>query len=134
MPDEVKTARQLVRVPSLDDASLDALRGLPFETLAALRERCAAKLATIESAQPEALAARHAPAPAPPAAPASDRLLDVNEAAAKLGMSRSQLYRRKDLPFRVKVGPGQLRFSLLGIERWLRARTRAAASDGVLPL
>src|SRR5690242_3645029 len=64
-----------------------------------------------------------------PAAPASngngktsehgDRLLDVHEAAKRLGLTERELYRRPRLPFRVKLGEGTLRFSERGIERYL---------------
>jgi predicted DNA-binding transcriptional regulator AlpA len=52
-----------------------------------------------------------------------DRLLVIEEAAAKLGMTQDYLYRRKNLPFRVNIGPGQVRFSLKGIEKFIRAKT-----------
>jgi predicted DNA-binding transcriptional regulator AlpA len=51
-----------------------------------------------------------------------DRMLTVGEAAQITGMSRDQLYRRKDLPFRIKNGPGQVRFSRNGIQCWQAAR------------
>jgi len=51
-----------------------------------------------------------------------DRLLDVNEAAARLSVTVDFLYRRKKLPFRVTLGPGQVRFSSNGIDRYIRQR------------
>ncbi len=54
-------------------------------------------------------------------APAEDRLLKVEEAAQKLGISKDQLY-RKLFPFTVRVGPRQLRFSERGIEKFIRER------------
>ena len=52
-----------------------------------------------------------------------DRLLDVREAAAKLGASQDYLYRNSSkLPFTVRLGRKVL-FSENGIERYIRART-----------
>jgi predicted DNA-binding transcriptional regulator AlpA len=58
----------------------------------------------------------------------TDRLLDVDAAAAVTGLSVDQLYRRKNLPFRVQAGPGTVRFSVRGIERWIRAKTIRTAA------
>jgi len=52
-----------------------------------------------------------------------DRLLDVEETARKLGMTKDYLYRNSnDLPFSVRVGKGQLRFSEAGIDRYIKNR------------
>ncbi len=52
-----------------------------------------------------------------------DRLLDVKEAAALLGTTEDWLYRHaRKLPFRMTLGPRQLRFSARGIERYIRNR------------
>jgi predicted DNA-binding transcriptional regulator AlpA len=52
-----------------------------------------------------------------------ERLLTVDEAAAKLGMTKDWLYRKAArLPFTVRPSPGTLRFSSLGIERYIRQR------------
>jgi excisionase family DNA binding protein len=57
----------------------------------------------------------------PDSAP-DDRLLDVAEAAARLGTSRDYLYRHaRRLPFTVRVG-SRLRFSSRGIDRFIRTR------------
>ena len=51
-----------------------------------------------------------------------DRNLDAHEAARKLGISASNLYKKAkagQLPFTVRVG-GRLLFSERGIERWNR--------------
>lgn len=54
--------------------------------------------------------------------PAMDRLLSVTEAAELLGMAPDSLYRRSgSLPFTVRDGR-RVRFSRLGIERYIRAR------------
>jgi len=53
-------------------------------------------------------------------APVQDQLLDVEAAAQRLGVSRDYLYRHHaELPFTRRMGKA-LRFSLLGIEKWLR--------------
>lgn len=53
----------------------------------------------------------------------TDKLLNVTEAAAQLNVSTQWLYRNaKKLPFAVKLGPKQLRFSASGIEKYLRTR------------
>ena len=55
---------------------------------------------------------------------ADDRLLTVEEASQKLGVTKDYLYRHADhFPFTVRVGPRQLRFSLHGMERYIRQRT-----------
>ncbi len=56
-------------------------------------------------------------------APASaDRLLTAEQAAERLGISTSALYRRR-WPFRAEVTPGRTRYSEAGIERFIRSRT-----------
>lgn len=55
--------------------------------------------------------------------PDGDRLLSAKEAAAKLGTTMDWLYRHADgLPFTVRVGKKQVRFSAVGIERYIRQR------------
>ena len=52
----------------------------------------------------------------------SDNLLDVEEAATRLGTSPDWLYRRtKSLPFVVRVGR-HVRFSAKGIDRYIKNR------------
>jgi len=63
-------------------------------------------------------------APALPPTPAGERLLTVDEAAARCGMSRDWLYRHaRTLPFARRVGRS-LRFSETALERWLSTRQR----------
>ena len=51
-----------------------------------------------------------------------DRLLTVEEAAQRLGVAPDWLYRRTTrLPFTVRLGR-TLRFSEVGITRWIRSR------------
>src|SRR5690348_7423859 len=52
--------------------------------------------------------------------PASDRLLGIDEAAARLGTTRDWLRRHGELPFLVRLSPGQIRYSQTGIEKFMR--------------
>jgi excisionase family DNA binding protein len=64
-----------------------------------------------------------------PAAESADRLLTIDEAAARLGVTKDWIYHhRKDLPFAVKLGRKVLRFSAQKLERYLEARRRSTAS------
>jgi predicted DNA-binding transcriptional regulator AlpA len=110
-------------IPTLDELARDPLRAsdLAADALAALAARCAAVQSALAAAQFALVVnAETTEAPAPHD---DDRLLGIKEAAAKLGVTRDYLYRRKDLPFRVSVAPGQVRFSLKGIEKFIRAKT-----------
>ena len=51
----------------------------------------------------------------------TDRLLSAEEAAALLGIEVAALY-RKHWPFRVKVSEGRTRYSLQGVQRFIRSR------------
>ena len=51
-----------------------------------------------------------------------DHLLTLDQAAERLGTSRDWLRRQKMLPFRVEVSPGQVRYSTLGLERFIARR------------
>jgi hypothetical protein len=54
---------------------------------------------------------------------APDRLLTVHDAATILAVTPDWLYRHADdFAFTVRPGPGQLRFSALGIQEYLRKR------------
>jgi predicted DNA-binding transcriptional regulator AlpA len=60
--------------------------------------------------------------PKPP--PQGDRMLTAEEASEKLGMTKDYLYRNaKKFPFTVRTAPRQVRFSLNGIERYLKQRS-----------
>jgi predicted DNA-binding transcriptional regulator AlpA len=53
-----------------------------------------------------------------------DRLLDAREAARILGVEPRWLYRRADrLPFTRRLSPRTLRFSELGLQRWIKTRS-----------
>ena len=56
-----------------------------------------------------------------------DRLLTVDEAADRLGVTRDWLRRRPELPFVLKLSEGVVRYSSRGIERWIAARLRRGA-------
>jgi predicted DNA-binding transcriptional regulator AlpA len=65
---------------------------------------------------------RLAPDALTPAEP-PDELLTVEQAATRLGTTPDWLYRQaKRLPFTVRLGPRQLRFSSRGITRYIRQR------------
>ncbi|MFN8545850.1 MAG: helix-turn-helix domain-containing protein [Candidatus Binatia bacterium] len=88
----------------------------------------AALVAAVSDEQVPALlalvAARLAQAKAPAAhgPPPEDRLVTIDEAAERLGTSKDWLRRHKALPFRVEVSPGQVRYSVAGLERFIARR------------
>jgi predicted DNA-binding transcriptional regulator AlpA len=54
-----------------------------------------------------------------------DRLLTVDETATVLAVTTDWLYRHADdFTFTIRPGPGQVRFSHLGIQDYLRKRRR----------
>jgi len=56
-------------------------------------------------------------------ATAEDRLLEAGDAAKLLSVSEDWLYRHaKKLPFARKLGPKMLRFSSIGIQKYLATR------------
>ena len=55
--------------------------------------------------------------------PEGDRLLDVKQASVTLGVTEDWLYRHAaKLPFTVRMGTKQLRFSEARIDRYIRQR------------
>lgn len=52
----------------------------------------------------------------------ADRNLTAAQAAERLAIPVSALYRRKDWPFRVSVSRGRTRYSSAGIDRFIRSR------------
>jgi predicted DNA-binding transcriptional regulator AlpA len=59
------------------------------------------------------------PAVQTPPEPEQDRLLNTAQAAAMLGHSTKWIYRHlADLHFARRIGPRDLRFSLLGLRKW----------------
>ena len=93
---------------------------VPTDAIPALLAQLAAERARL-SALESALAARLAEAVGTNGPPA-DQLLTVEEAAAKLGTTRDWLRRHPHLPFVVRLSPGQVRYSLKGIERFIAMR------------
>jgi predicted DNA-binding transcriptional regulator AlpA len=54
-----------------------------------------------------------------------DRLLDVDELAAKLNLSAKQIYRRANRwPFTRRPSEGTLRFSERALEQWMAGKSR----------
>jgi hypothetical protein len=91
-----------ITVPDPDSVPDDGLSALIVQ-LAALQARAAARLLTR------------------PARPL-DELLTLDEAAQRLRTTPDWLIRQKDVPFRVDLSPGQVRFSALGLDDWIAAR------------
>ena len=101
------------RVPSLDQIVADpkSVAYLPREVIAGLL----LKVAAVESALATALLDPNNRVTNVLAPIDGDRLLVVEEAAAKLGLTCDYLYRRKDLPFRVSVAAGQAQVTVTGV-------------------
>jgi|ERR1019366_2694608 predicted DNA-binding transcriptional regulator AlpA len=79
-------------------------------------------LGELEEIRVTALARLTAPEPAPQQA---DELLDIGEAARRLGVSKDFLYRnRGDFPFSRRLGR-RLLFSALGIDNYIRQQKRS---------
>jgi len=106
-------------IPKLADLLADPQRAadLPADAIPVLR----GELARLDTVLLSRLLAT--PNSQAPANPQGDRLLDAQEAAARLGTSADYLYRHSGkLPFTVHLGR-RLRFSEAGIERYIRQRT-----------
>jgi|ERR1035438_8251704 predicted DNA-binding transcriptional regulator AlpA len=82
------------------------------------RERLPQLMADL--AEVQATAQLRISAPGAPASPAPDELLNVKQAAAKLGCSVDYLY-KKNFPFVVRLGRKRM-FSRAGIERFLQTQ------------
>jgi excisionase family DNA binding protein len=97
-------------------SDLPALAGELARTLALVVARSATSAVTA------------APPTSPPVDSVSDELLTVEEAAARLNVKVSWLYRHvRELPFARKIGRRTLRFDARGLDRWLRVRAAAGA-------
>lgn len=108
-----------VAVPTLDEVASDPTRvmGLPPAVLVDIVARAGAVVAAAQSA----MVAKAMPSQQREAA--HDNLLNVKQAAARLSVTEDWLYRHAQrLPFTVRLGPGQVRFSAAGIERFIRTR------------
>jgi predicted DNA-binding transcriptional regulator AlpA len=105
----------MIPVPTLDELAANPERALDLSPSTA-----GAMLARLAGIQTVLLARLLAPTEA--SADPEDRLLDVAEAAEKLHLSQTYLYRNhKRFPFTVRVG-NSLRFSSAGIAKWIRTR------------
>ena len=92
---------------------LTAVKELPPEQLPRL-------LGELEEIRCTAIARLSAPAPVQSQ---PDELLDVAEAARRLGLSRDYLYRHsREFPFTRRIGK-RLLFSISGMEKYLRIKT-----------
>jgi predicted DNA-binding transcriptional regulator AlpA len=89
------------------------IAAVPVEQLPALL----AHLAAVQAAVAARLAARGAADNLPHAGP--DRLLTVDEAAQRLGVTKDWLRRRGSLPFVVKLSEGTVRYSAARIARFI---------------
>jgi predicted DNA-binding transcriptional regulator AlpA len=90
---------------------------VPLQAIPALH----CQLAGLQSALLARLLTDSAPMGIQPAD--ADGLLDVTETAQRMGTSKDWLYRHADqLPFTVRLGPRQLRFSAHGLAQYIRKR------------
>ncbi len=106
------------RITSISEIVANTERG----ELPGLVEELARGLVTalIRSAAPAVATADPAPSEV------SNELLTVDEAAARIGMKKTWLYRHGGkLPFARKLGHRSLRFDARGLERWLKERRTA---------
>jgi len=103
-------ALQLPSVDAVDALPQEALPGL-VAALAALQARAAARMvAPTHGRFREAV---------------EDELLTVSEVAEQLRTTEDWLYRHANrLPFTVRVGRGQLRFSARGLSEWVTTRRK----------
>jgi len=110
-------------VPILDIAAVVAdptrLADVPADELPALLAQVAAEQARL-AALGVAVAARMATNGH--GAAAEGRLLTIDEAAERLGVTRDWLRRRSELPFVVKLSEGVVRYSSRGIDAYIAAR------------
>jgi predicted DNA-binding transcriptional regulator AlpA len=114
----------------LPAAGLDVIAADPARVAALPAEEVTRLLVQISVVQ-SALMARLLSIPATPSTPDEDRLLTVAEAADKLACSVDWLYRHaKKLPFTVRPTKRSVRFSLQGIEKYLRRRTGSQTPGG----
>jgi predicted DNA-binding transcriptional regulator AlpA len=108
------TLEQVLRAPALvAEMGLGDVRALLIRIAAAHTQLAAAELAIAARLDVDV-----------PVKASSD-LLDVKQAAARLGMSVAWLYDHADeLPFTRRVGRRARRFDADGIDRWLASRRR----------
>ena len=105
---------------TLDDLAADPTQATTLSTRAAVA--LLARCTVVQSALIGRILESPVPEAGSPEAAGEERLLNVVEAAQRLGTSHDYLYRHaKRLPFTVRIG-SRLRFSSRGIERFIRAR------------
>jgi predicted DNA-binding transcriptional regulator AlpA len=97
---------QLPTVEAVDQVPVDELPALVAE-LAALQARAAMRL-------------RRDPVPTTD----EDRLLTIDEAAARLALSKDWLRRRPELPFVVKLSEGVVRYSSRRLDAYIARHLR----------
>lgn len=103
----------------LRQRSWPELEQLPIERIPAAIAYLAARLAEAQQRQPT---------PNEPTPTEEDTLIPIDEAAARLGVSKDWMYRRADgLPFTVRLGRN-LRFSSKGIQTYVRQRRGRTAT------
>jgi hypothetical protein len=110
--------------PTLDEVADDPTlaRELPSTAIAALLAKCAALQSALAAAL---LDSRQTPKNS---ADGEDRLVTVDEAAAKLSVTREWLYRRgKRLGLAVKLGDGTLRFSSIALDAYIKGQAISTA-------
>ncbi len=112
----------VLRLPS---HIVDAVAVLEAAARTALPEEAAELAGTFERLR--ALAWVRAVPPTLTNGRGEDRLLDVDETAERLGVTRNWLRRRPDLPFVVKLSEGVVRYSSRGIDAYIAVRARRLA-------
>lgn len=104
-----KTEALRALVDSAEPGDLPSLAGELSRALAAVLIRSTAQVALIAAPSPRE---------------SSAELLTVGQAAERLGVARTWLYRHaKSLPFTRKLGHRTLRFDARAMERWASTRT-----------
>ena len=109
-------------------ALLDALLADPTRAAEVSREQAVALLVALAMLQVALLRAACRPEATPRQEgqrAGEDQMLDAEEATAMLGVTKRWLYRHaKKLPFTRPISAKVLRFSRIGIQRWLASRHR----------
>ena len=112
------------RIPTLDELAQDPSKAtiLSTEERSSLLVRCAAVLIALSAPMLVPMGAQAVPTESREG-PERDRLLWVQEAARRLGVTPAWLYRRhRSLPFARKLSHKVLRVSEAALNRWLATR------------
>ena len=106
--------------------SLDSLLADPSRATQVPREEAVALLVELATLQVALLTAASRPSTVvhrEAERPEQDRMLDVGEAAGMLGVTKRWVYRHgKQLPFTRPISRKIVRYSKVGIQRWLASR------------